>query len=143
MSEKGLQRQQEIVAEFSAIKGWEDRYKKIIQIGKELPELPADLYNDKYLVKGCQSRVWLHASLGEGGAMVLQADSDAMIVKGLVSLLLRAYSGLKPDEVLSTPPQFIEDLGFKESLSPSRTNGFLSMIKQTMLYAQAFKLTQS
>ncbi len=140
MSTEGEKRQQAIVEEFSSLSGWEDRYKKIIQIGKELPELPEELYQEKFLVKGCQSQVWLHASLNEEGRMILKADSDAMIVKGLVSLLLRAYSGLPPKEVLTTPPNFIEELGFKESLSPSRANGFLSMIKQTMLYAQAFQI---
>jgi len=135
-------RQQTIIDEFSQIKNWEDRYKKIIQIGKELPKLSDELYDEKFLVKGCQSQVWLHASLDDQGRMELKADSDAMIVKGLVALLLKAYSGLTPKEVLRTPPRFIEALEFTEYLSPSRANGFLSMVKQTMLYAQAFTLTQ-
>lgn len=141
MENKALQKQQEIVQEFQQLGGWEDRYKHIIKIGKDLPQQPADFYQDKFLVKGCQSQVWLHAQLNEQGQMVLQADSDAMIVKGLVSLLVRAYSGLTPKEVLAAPPTFIEELGFKESLSPSRANGFLSMVKQIMLYAQAFSMT--
>ncbi len=141
MEKRAEQRQQEIVAEFESLGGWEQRYKYIIKIGKDLPQQSQDFYNDKFLVKGCQSQVWLHASLNDAGEVELRADSDAMIVKGLVSLLLRAYSGLKPSEILSAPPKFIEDLGFKESLSPSRANGFLSMVKQIMLYAQAFQLT--
>ncbi len=141
MDKRAEQRQQEIIAEFENLGGWEQRYKYIIKIGKDLPQQSDDFYNDKFLVKGCQSQVWLHASLNDSGEVELRADSDAMIVKGLVSLLLRAYSGLKPSEILSAPPKFIEDLGFKESLSPSRANGFLSMVKQIMLYAQAFQLT--
>ncbi len=141
MENRAKQKQQAILAEFENLGGWEDRYKHIIKIGKDLPQQPEAFYDEKFLVKGCQSQVWLHAALDEEGQVVLTADSDAMIVKGLASLLLQAYSGLLPKEILSAPPQFIEDLGFKESLSPSRANGFLSMVKQIMLYAQAFALT--
>lgn len=143
MEDIGKKRQESIVAEFQKIQGWEDRYKKIIQIGKELPPFPGELYQDKFLVKGCQSQVWMHASVDEQGQMFIQADSDALIVKGLVALLLKVYSGLKPQEILKSPPIFIEKLGFKDYLSPNRTNGFLSMVKQIMLYAQAFSLTQN
>lgn len=136
------EKQQIIIDEFNQIKGWEDRYKKIIQIGKELPAIEEHLYSEKFLVKGCQSQVWLFASLNAQGEMTIQADSDAMIVKGLVALLKKAYSGLPPKEILNSPPRFIEELGFKDYLSPSRANGFLSMVKQIMLYAQAFALTQ-
>ena len=136
------QRQQELILEFSKIQDWEDRYKKIISMGKELPRMDESMYEDKFLVKGCQSRVWLHANLSDSGCVALQADSDAMIVKGLVSLLLRVYSGVSPEEILSTPPHFIEEIGFKSYLSQSRANGFLSMVKQIMLYATAFKMTQ-
>lgn len=139
--ESAQQRQAEIVNEFSQIKSWEDRYKKIIAMGKDLPAQEESFYDDKFLVKGCQSRVWLHAELNNG-RVILKADSDAMIVKGLVSILLKVYSGLTPKEILTTPPNFIEELGFKNYLSPSRANGFLSMIKQIMLYAQAFQMTQ-
>ena len=136
------QNQQSIIDEFNQIQGWEDRYKKIIQIGKELPKIEEHLYDEKFLVKGCQSQVWLFASLNQDGSMSIQADSDAMIVKGLVALLKRAYSEVPPKDILATPPRFIEELGFKDYLSPSRANGFLSMVKQIMLYAQAFTLTQ-
>lgn len=136
------EKQQAIIEEFNQIQGWEDRYKKIIQIGKDLPKIAEELYDDKYLVKGCQSQVWLFASLNEKGEMEITADSDAMIVKGLVALLKRAYSGLPPEEIIQTPPRFIEELGFKDYLSPSRANGFLSMVKQIMLYAQAFLLSK-
>lgn len=142
MENTGLGRQQQLVSEFSQLASWEDRYKKIIQIGKALPALSEEFHDDKYLVKGCQSQVWLHASLDDQGKMQLVGDSDALIVKGLVALLIQVYSGLPPAEVLETPPKFVEELGFAEYLSPSRANGFLSMIKQIKLYAQAFQLTQ-
>lgn len=133
-------KQQAIIDEFSKISGWEDRYKKIIKIGKELPELPEELYSEKFLVKGCQSQVWMHAHLNDQKNMVIQADSDALIVKGLVALLLKVYSGLPPAQIVESQPRFIEELGFKDYLSPSRANGFLAMIKQIHLYAQAFTL---
>ena len=135
------QRVDDLTREFTELGGWEARYKRIIEIGKELPEGSAELHSEQYLVKGCQSQVWLHASLDDKGLVQLQADSDALIVKGLAAILLRVYSGLSPQQILDTPPKFIEDLGFKDSLSPSRANGFLSMIKQIMLYATALKLT--
>lgn len=141
MENRAMQRQQSLIAEFEALGGWEERYKHIIKMGKELPKQEDSFYDEKFLVKGCQSQVWLKAALNDQGEMVLKADSDAMIVKGLASLLLKVYSGLSPQDVLQTPPEFIEKLGFKESLSPSRANGFLSMIKQIHLYAQAFVLT--
>lgn len=141
MNKEADQRQQTIIDEFQSLKGWEERYKHIIKMGKDLPKLDDSLYDERFLVKGCQSQVWLHAEMGDHGEMILKADSDAMIVKGLVSLLLKAYSGLPPKDVMSTPPRFIEELGFQEYLSPSRANGFLSMVKQIMLYAQAFVLT--
>jgi len=140
MSENGNKRQLQIVQEFESFGGWEDRYRHIIKIGKDLPKQEDSFYDEKFLVKGCQSQVWLHASMSDEGQMLLKADSDAMIVKGLAAILLRVYSGLTPDEVLKTPPDFIEKLGFKDSLSPSRANGFLSMVKQIQLYAQAFVL---
>lgn len=132
-------RQQQLVEEFSALKSWEDRYKRVIEIGKTLPPLPVDYRNDKFLVKGCQSQVWLHAQLSETGKVELFADSDALIVKGLVAVLLRVYSETLPDDILSAPPTFIEDLGFRSHLSPSRANGLMAMVKQIMLYATAFK----
>ena len=134
-------RQEEIVAQFSSISSWEDRYKKIIALGKELSPIPEKYQTEDYLVKGCQSQVWMHAEMNEQGGMDLMGDSDAMIVKGLVALLLKAYSGLPPQEITQNPPTFIEELGFQEYLSPSRANGFLSMVKQIMLYATALQMT--
>lgn len=136
------QRQQQLIAEFSRFRNWEERYKHVIDLGKSLPDLPADYRQDQYLVKGCQSRVWLHAQINSQGLIELFADSDAMIVKGLVSLLVRVYSLSKPEDVLTHPPTFISELGFQSHLSPSRANGLMSMVKQIMLYATAFKALQ-
>lgn len=133
------ERQSQLVAEFGAIKNWEERYKKVIDLGKTLNRLEENLYDDKFLVKGCQSQVWLHAERAENGKIKLLADSDAMIVKGLVAILIRVYSNATAEDILSNPPQFISDLGFQSHLSPSRANGLMSMVKQIMLYATAFK----
>lgn len=131
-------RQNKIINEFQGLKDWEERYKKIIEMGKQLPEMPAELKTEENQVKGCQSQVWLHAQLTPQGEMVLQGDSDAMIVKGLVALLLHVYSGANPNEILQTPPEFLRALGFEGNLSPSRANGLHSMLKQIRLYATAF-----
>lgn len=131
-------RESEILTEFSHLKNWEDKYKKIIAWGKEIEKYPEDLYQEKFLVKGCQSQVWMNAKM-ENDKMIILADSDALIVKGLVSLLVKIYSGLTPHEILSHPPEFVNKLGFAQYLSPSRANGFSSMIKQIVLYATAFK----
>lgn len=133
-------RQAEIVAEFSKFSDWEDRYKKIIEMGKHLPDLPESLRIEKNIVKGCQSQVWLHASLDPQGNVLLVGDSDALLVKGLVALLLKVYSNSPPEEILKTPPSFLKELGFESNLSPSRSNGLHAMIKQIMLFATAFSL---
>lgn len=132
------ERQTKLIAEFSNLESWEDRYKKIIDLGKALPEMPEDLKTESNIVKGCQSQVWLSASLNSDGTVHLQGDSDAMIVKGLVALLLRLYSEASPSEILATPPEFLRALGFEGNLSPSRSNGLHSMLKQIKLYATAF-----
>lgn len=131
-------RQEKIIKDFSALSQWEDRYKKIIEMGKALPEMPEALKTEQNAVKGCQSQVWLSANLNEQGQMILQGDSDALIVKGLVGLLLSVYSGATPSEILATPPEFLKALGFEGNLSPSRANGLHSMLKQIKLYATAF-----
>lgn len=132
------ERQQQIITDFSALQTWEDRYKKIIELGKALPDMPESLKKEDNIVKGCQSQVWLVASLNQKGQVVLQGDSDALIVKGLVALLLRLYSEASPSDILSTPPDFLKALGFEGNLSPSRANGLHSMLKQIKLYATAF-----
>lgn len=131
-------KQAKVIQDFSMIQQWEDRYKKIIEMGKALPEMPASLKTEQNIVKGCQSQVWLSASLNDQGQMLLQGDSDALIVKGLVGLLLNVYSGSAPAEVLATPPEFLKALGFEGNLSPSRANGLHSMLKQIKMYATAF-----
>ncbi len=133
------ERQKQLIAEFGSMKSWEERYKKVIDLGKTLPKLPPEIYNEKYLVKGCQSQVWLHAQRTAAGNVQLLADSDAMIVKGLVAILVQVYSDATPSDILDNPPQFISELGFQSHLSPSRANGLMSMVKQITLYATAFK----
>ncbi|AFY01619.1 SufE family protein [Bdellovibrio bacteriovorus] len=132
------EKQNKVIQDFSALAQWEDRYKKIIDMGKALPEMPESLKTEQNVVKGCQSQVWLSASLNDQGQVHLQGDSDALIVKGLVGLLLNVYSGSTPAEILATPPEFLKALGFEGNLSPSRANGLHSMLKQIKLYATAF-----
>lgn len=124
--------------EFSAAPDWEARYKLIIEKGKQLEPLPDDQKNDDLKVKGCQSQVWLKADLKDG-RIFFQGDSDAMIVRGLVALLLEIYSGLTPEEILSTSPEFVKKLGLDGALSPSRANGLFAMLKQIHFYAVAYK----
>lgn len=131
-----------ITKEFEAFPNWEDRYKKIIQMGRELPDLPDDMKTEESKLKGCQSQVWLHAKLNEQGQVVFQGDSDAVLVKGLVALVLKIYSGATPQEILATPPDFLKKLGFEGNLSPSRANGLFSMIKQIRNFAVAFQFMQ-
>ena len=125
-------------SDFQKDPDWEARYKRVIDIGKALAPLPEKYRTEQYLVKGCQSQVWLHAELGSDGRMKLVGDSDAVIVRGLVACLIRVYSDATPAEVLSVTPQFLKDLGFESHLSPSRANGLNSMVKQIYLYATAF-----
>lgn len=132
-------RERHLVEEFSKLATWEDRYKRLIDRGKALGDLSEEMKQEKYKVRGCQSQVWLHANLEDNGRILFRADSDAMIVKGLVAILLEVYSNATPDEVLATSPQFLKDLGFETHLSPSRANGLYAMVKQIMYYAQAFK----
>lgn len=119
---------------------WEERYNKLIQLGKTLPPLSDEFKTDDNLVQGCQSKVWLKASLNDQGQVVFRADGDALLVKGLIALLIKVYSSATPDEILNTPPDFIKVLGFEGNLSPSRSNGLFAMIKQIKIYATAFKV---
>lgn len=132
------QRQQQIIDEFSAMDEWEERYRRIIEYGRELPEMDAGHKIDKNQVKGCQSTVWLHAALDNGGVN-LQGDSDAMIVRGLIALLLKVYSGATPDETLATEPDFINATGLASHLSQTRANGLAAMVKQIKMYAAVFQ----
>lgn len=139
MSNVVTDRQNKLIAEFAAFPTWEDRYKHLIEKGKKLAALPPELHDEKYKVKGCQSQVWLHAGLDSQGRVAFQGDSDALIVKGLVAVLLEAYSPATPEEILSAKTDFLKDLGFEGHLSPSRANGLFAMLKQILYYAQAFQ----
>jgi cysteine desulfuration protein SufE len=130
--------QSEIVAEFAAISDWEARYKRIIEVGRSLKAMPEALKIDENKVKGCQSSVWMIARL-ENGNMIIEADSDASIVKGLVALLVKVYSGQTPDAVLSHAPDFLQKIGLNTHLSQTRVNGLVSMVKQIKFYAIAFQ----
>ena len=133
------ERQQDLINEFLKLQDWEDRYKRIIDLGKALPAIDEKLKTEDNKVKGCQSQVWLHAELNSQQQVVLYGDSDAMIVRGLVALLLRVYSGATPTEILATPPEFLKALGFEGNLSPSRANGLHSMLKQIKMFATAYQ----
>ena len=134
--------EEEIIEEFSLFDDWMDKYEHIIGLGKELPLIEEDLKSDDLLIKGCQSRVWLHAKL-EDGKVIFTADSDAIITKGIISLLIRVLSGQTPDAIINTDLTFIEHIGLKEHLSPTRSNGLVSMVKQMKLYALAFRTQQN
>ncbi len=130
--------QDDIIAEFNDFDDWLDRYQLLIDLGGEQEPLPAEYKTDNNLIEGCQSRVWLQADYVDG-KIFFRAESDALIVKGIVSLLIKVYSGRTPDEILDNEPYFVEAIGLKEHLSPTRSNGLLAMIKQMRLYALAFK----
>lgn len=134
-------RQQQIIDEFSALEDWEERYRRIIEHGRELPEMDPNHKVDKNRVKGCQSTVWLHAAK-ENGAIAMQGDSDAMIVRGLIALLLKVYSGATPDEILETEPEFVKATGLASHLSQTRANGLAAMVKQIKMYAAVFRAMQ-
>lgn len=129
--------QNEIVEEFNSFDDWVDRYQLLIDLGGELEAIDEKYKNDENLIEGCQSRVWLHSEMKDG-KVCFYADSDAMIVKGIVALLIKVYSGRTPEEIISTEPTFVEQIGLKEHLSPTRSNGLVAMIKQMKLYALAF-----
>lgn len=131
-------KQDEIIEEFSAFDDWLDRYQLLIDLGSEQPPLEEKYKTDNNLIEGCQSRVWLQADFSDG-KVFFRAESDALIVKGIVALLIKVYSGHTPDEILSNEPSFVEAIGLREHLSPTRSNGLVAMIKQMKLYALAFK----
>ncbi len=131
-----------IIEEFALFDDWMDKYEHIIGLGKELPLIEEELKSDDLLIKGCQSRVWLHAKM-ENGKVIFTADSDAIITKGIISLLIRVLSGQTPDAIINTDLTFIEYIGLKEHLSPTRSNGLVSMVKQMKLYALAFRTQQN
>jgi cysteine desulfuration protein SufE len=128
----------QIVEEFSFYDDWLDKYNYLIDLGKSLPLIDEQYKTDQYIITGCQSKVWLHASY-ENGIVSFKADSDAIITKGIVSLLIRVFSGRPPQEIIDAKLDFINKIGLREHLSPTRSNGLTSMIKQMKFYAIAFQ----
>lgn len=132
------ERQEEVIEEFSMFEDWMDKYEYLISLGKELPLIDETKKTDDKLIKGCQSRVWLDAEL-QNNKVVFTADSDAIISKGIISLMIRVLSNSSPDEIVGEELFFIDQIGLKEHLSPTRSNGLVSMVKQMKLYALAFQ----
>jgi cysteine desulfuration protein SufE len=134
--------QQNIIDEFSDIEDWMDRYSYIIDLGNALPAIDEQYKTPQHLIEGCQSRVWLNAELSEQGTVHYTADSDAIIVKGIISLLIEVLNDHTPREILGADLHFIDKIGLSEHLSPTRSNGLLAMVKQMKLYALAFDAQQ-
>lgn len=134
--------QEEIILEFNDFDDWMDRYQLLIDLGSEQPPLDPKYKIEQNLIVGCQSRVWLQADLVDG-KIVFQAESDAVIVKGIIALLIKVLSNHTPDEILKADLHFIDAIGLKDHLSPTRSNGLLSMVKQMRIYALAFKAKQN
>ena len=130
--------QEEIIDEFSMFDDWMQRYEYMIDLGKSLPLIDEQYKLDTNLIKGCQSKVWLHSELNDG-RLQFTADSDAIITKGIVAVLLRVFDNQTSDDILNAEMSFIDEIGLKEHLSPTRANGLVSMIKQIKLYALAMK----
>jgi len=136
MSIKAIQ--EEIIDEFSMFDDWMQRYEYMIELGKSLPLIAEQYKTDDHIIKGCQSRVWVHAAL-EKEKLVFTADSDAIITKGIIAILIRVFSHQKPQDIIDADTIFIDEIGLKEHLSPTRANGLVSMIKQLKLYAVAYQ----
>ena len=128
--------QEEIIDEFEMFEDWMQRYEYIIETGKSLPEIDEEHKTEDALIKGCQSKVWLHGDFRDG-KLFFTADSDAILTKGIIALLLRVFSGQSPRDILDADPFFIDEIGLKEHLSPTRANGLLSVVKQIKLLALA------
>ena len=129
--------QNEIVEEFSDFDDWMDKYNYLIELGRDLDELDEKFREKDYLIEGCQSKVWLHPELKDG-KVFFRADSDAIITKGIVALLIKVVSGRSPEEIMNAELYFIDHIGLKQNLSPTRSNGLLAMVKQMKLYAIAY-----
>lgn len=130
--------QEEIIEEFAMFEDWMQRYEYIIEMGKSLPLIEAESKINDNLIRGCQSKVWLKADYSDG-KIFFTADSDAILTKGIIALLLRVYSDQTPQDILDSEPYFIDEIGLKEHLSPTRANGLTSMVKQLKLYALAYQ----
>ncbi|WP_207426255.1 SufE family protein [Pedobacter sp. SYSU D00535] len=135
------EKQDELIEEFEFLGDWMDKYEHIIEEAKELPEMDPKLKQDQYIIKGCQSKVWLFPEYKDG-KLIFYADSDAIISKGLVGLIVRVLSGYTPEEIRDAELYFIDRIGLKEHLSPTRSNGLLAMVKQIKLYALALASTK-
>lgn len=135
------EKEQDIIDQFTELDDWMDRYALIIDMGNALPELPESLRTPDRLIEGCQSRVWLDAEMKDG-KIIYRADSDAIIVKGIISMLIEVLSDHTPDEILNADLSFIKEIGLSEHLSPTRSNGLVAMLKQMRAYAAAFKLKE-
>lgn len=133
--------QDEIIEEFQDFDDWMDRYQLLIDMGSDQPKLPVQYKTEQNLIDGCQSRVWLQADLVDGKVQ-FQAESDALIVKGIVALLLRVFNNQSPKDILDADLYFIEQIGLREHLSPTRSNGLLAMLKQMKMYALVFSQRQ-
>lgn len=130
--------QNKIVDQFAELEDWDDKYSLLIKMGKELGELDPEIKIEKNKISGCQSQVWMHAKIDDA-KMIIYGDSDAMIVKGLVAMLIKVYSNQNPEEILTSPPEFLNKIGIDKHLSPTRKNGLGAMLKQIQLFAVAFK----
>ena len=136
------EKQEEIIDEFSMFDDWMQRYEYMIDLGKSLPLIEDEYKTDDNIIKGCQSRVWVNADY-QDNKVVFKADSDAIITKGIVAILIRVFSGQKPEDIAKADTQFIDEIGLKEHLSPTRANGLVSMIKQLKAYALAYMSKES
>ena len=134
--------QKEIIEEFSIFDDWTQRYEYMIDLGKTLPLIEEKYKNDNFIIKGCQSKVWVHAEL-ENKVIKFTADSDAIITKGIIAILIRVFSNQSPKDIIKANTAFIDKLGLKEHLSPTRANGLVSMIKQIKIYALAYQTKTS
>tara|TARA_B100001167_G_C16764519_1_gene303345 strand:- start:1406 stop:1828 length:423 start_codon:yes stop_codon:yes gene_type:complete len=130
--------QEEIVEEFEMFDDWMQRYEYMIELGKSLPLIDEQYKTDENIIKGCQSKVWVHANMKDG-KVVFTADSDAIITKGIIAILIRVFSNQEPQAILDANTDFIDEIGLKEHLSPTRANGLVSMIKQLKMYALAYQ----
>lgn len=130
--------QNEIIDEFSMFEDWEERYQYMIDLGKTLPLIEEQYKTDDNIIKGCQSRVWVHAEMKDD-KVIFTADSDAIITKGIIAILIRVFSGQNPNDIINANTDFIDKIGLKEHLSPTRANGLVSMIKQIKMYALAYQ----
>ena len=136
------EKQAEIVEEFSMFEDWMQRYEYMIELGKSLPLIDEQYKTDDNIIKGCQSRVWVHADK-IGNHIEFTADSDAVITKGIIAILIRVFSGQTPENIMKADTEFIDEIGLKEHLSPTRANGLVSMIKQIKMYAIALNSAQN